>query len=33
VDIDALDRAIHEAVTDLNQERRPVPLANPRISA
>ena len=32
-DADALDRAIHNAVSDLNQERRPVPLAKSRISA
>jgi len=32
-DSDALERAIQKAVTDLNQERMPVPLANPRISA
>ena len=32
-DADALDRAIHNAVSDLNQERMPVPLARPRISA
>lgn len=33
VDTDALDRAIDQAVTDLNQQRMPIPLANPRISA
>ena len=32
-DADALDRAIHNAVSDLNQERMPVPLAKSRISA
>ncbi len=32
-DSDALERAIHKAVTDLNRERMPVPLANPRSSA
>ena len=32
-DPDALDRAIHNAVSDLNQERMPVPLAKSRISA
>jgi transposase len=33
VDTEALDRAIHHAVSDLNQERMPVPLAKQRISA
>ena len=32
-DIAALDQAIHHAVTDLNRERIPNPLAMPRISA
>ena len=32
-DADALDRAIHHAVSDLNQERITVPLAKSRISA
>jgi transposase len=32
-DIDALDRAIHEAVADLNAERMPLPLVKLRISA
>ena len=32
-DADALNRAIHHAVSDLNQERMPVPLAKLRISA
>ena len=32
-DTDALDRAIHQAVADLNRERMPDPLANLRISA
>jgi transposase len=32
-DADALDRAIHHAVDTLNEERKPVPLANLRISA
>jgi hypothetical protein len=32
-DADALDRAIHHAVSDLNQERMTVPLAKSRISA
>jgi transposase len=30
VDTDALDRAIYQAITDLNQERMPIPLAHPR---
>jgi transposase len=29
----ALDRAIHQAVTNLNAERMPFPLGQPRISA
>ena len=32
-DIDALDRAIHHAVEELNAERTVLPLAEPRISA
>ena len=32
-DADALDRAIHHAVSDLNQERMTIPLAKSRISA
>ncbi len=32
-DIDALDRAIHHAVDELNAERTVLPLAEPRISA
>jgi transposase len=32
-DADALDRAIHQAVDQLNTERRILPLAKPRISA
>ena len=32
-DADALDRAIHHAVSDLNQERMTFPLAKSRISA
>jgi hypothetical protein len=32
-DADALDRAIHQAVDELNTERRTLPLATPRISA
>ena len=32
-DIDALDRAIHHAVDELNVERTVLPLAEPRISA
>src|SRR5207253_5112820 len=32
-DSDALDRAIHQAVDDLNDERIALPLAKPRISA
>lgn len=32
-DTAALDQAIHEAVTQLNRERMPNPLVNPRISA
>ncbi len=32
-DLDDLDQAIHNAVTDLNAERNRDPLANPRISA
>ena len=32
-DADALDRAIHQAVADLNHERMPIPLAKSRISA
>jgi transposase len=32
-DSDALDRAIHQAVDDLNDERIALPLAEPRISA
>ncbi len=32
-DAAALDHAIHDAVADLNCERMPDPLANPRISA
>ena len=32
-DVAALDQAIHNAVHHLNQERMPVPLAKPRISA
>ena len=32
-DAAALDQAIHDAVTDLNRERIPDPLAKPRISA
>ncbi len=33
IDADALDQAIHHAVIDLNRERIPNPLTNPRISA
>lgn len=33
IDVAALDVAIHAAVDDLNRERRPHPLAEPRISA
>jgi transposase len=32
-DADALDRAIHDAVTTLNAERNVDPLVNPRIFA
>ena len=32
-DIDDLDRAIHQAVGELNTERMVLPLAEPRISA
>jgi hypothetical protein len=32
-DTDALDRAIHQAVGELNTERMPLPLARLRISA
>ena len=32
-DLDALDRAIHHAVDELNAERTVLPLAEPRISA
>ena len=32
-DIDALDRAIHHAVEELNTERAVLPLVQPRISA
>jgi transposase len=32
-DADALDQAIHQAVDELNTERRVFPLAKPRISA
>ena len=32
-DVNALDKAIHDAVIDLNRERIPDPLAMPRISA
>ena len=32
-DVDALDRAIHHAVDELNAERTVLPLAEPRISA
>jgi hypothetical protein len=32
-DIDALDRAIHQAVDELNAERMPLQLAKLRISA
>jgi hypothetical protein len=33
VDVDALDRAIHQAVAALNAERMALPLAKQRISA
>lgn len=33
IDVDALDHAIHDAVTALNSERNRVPLGNQRISA
>ncbi|MFT7596521.1 MAG: hypothetical protein ACI8R4_003857, partial [Paracoccaceae bacterium] len=32
-DLDDLDQAIHNAVTELNTERNRDPLGNPRISA